>query len=283
MLLTLLSIAITAAWPSAPTSARIALVFDAGTPASMRTLIVQEAARVWAPYGIALADASGSPPAGDGLLLRVAIVDRSAPDTNDHALGSIPFHDGVFDASISLYAGTASGLVSAALESSGAPGASSPWPPAYYDALLGRVLGRALAHEIGHYLLHTRNHSASGLMRAAQPIRSLMEASDHRLVLTADEVAVLREWLCVASENGVKVALHREPTAESGVDGPGRTEAARNVEAFRVRIADHVEDLRVASARDAGTMVDQFTADALLPEVGIDEQRVEFGVAVRSR
>ena len=219
MLLTFLSIAITAAGPVAPTSARIALAFDAGTPASMRTSIVQEAARVWAPYGIALADAAVSPPAGDGLL-RVAIVDRPAPDTNDRALGSIPYHDGVFDASISLYAGTASGLVSAALESSGAPGASSPWPPAYYDALLGRVLGRALAHEIGHYLLHTRNHSASGLMRAVQPIGWLMESA-HRLVLTEDEVAVLREWLCEASENGAKVALHGEPAAESSVDGSG--------------------------------------------------------------
>jgi hypothetical protein len=282
MLLTFLSIAITAAGPTAPTSARIALAFDAGTPVSRRTSIVQEAARVWAPYGIALVDAAGSPPAGDGLLLRVAIVDRPAPDTNDHALGSIPYHDGVFDASISLYAGAASGLVSAALESSGAPGASSPWPPAYYDALLGRVLGRALAHEIGHYLLHTRNHSASGLMRAGQPIVWLMESA-HRLILTEDEVAVLREWLCEASENGAKVALHREPAAESGVDGPGRTETARDVEAFGVRIADHVEDLRVAAARDAGTMVDQSTANALLPEAGIDEQRVEFGVAVRSR
>ena len=270
MLLTLLSIAITTGGPAAPTSTRIALAFNAGTPASMRTSIVQEAARVWAPYGIALADATGSPPAGGGLLLRVAIVDRRALDTNRHALGSIPYDDGVFDASISLYAGTASDLVSAALESSGAPGSASRWPPVYYDALLGRVLGRALAHELGHYLLHTRNHSASGLMRAVQPIDGLMESA-HRLVLTEDEVAVLREWLCEASENGAKVALHGEPSAESGVDGPGRTETARDVEAFGVRIADHVEDLRPAAACDAGTMVDQATANALFPEAGIDE------------
>jgi hypothetical protein len=281
MLLTFLSIAI-AAGSSAPASARIALAFDAGTPASLRTPIVQEAAGVWAPYGIALADAASTAPAADVLVLRVAIVDKPAPDTNDHALGSIPFHDGVFDATISLYAGTASGLVSAALESSGAPGASSPWPPAYYDGLLGRVLGRALAHEIGHYVLHTRNHSPRGLMRAAQPIGWLMERGQ-RLVLTEDEVAVLREWLCEASENGAKAALHGEPGAESGVDGPGRPETARDVEAFGVRIADDVEDLRVPAARDAGTMVDQFTANALPPEAGIDKERIEFGVAVRSR
>ena len=270
------------AGPVAPAHARIALAFDAGAPPALRTSIVEEAARVWAPYGIALADAAGSAPATDILVLRVAIADKPAPDTNDHALGSIPYHDGVFDASIALYAGTASSLMPAALESSGAPGASSPWPPAYYDALLARVLGRALAHEIGHYLLHTRNHSASGLMRAVQPIGSLMDSA-YRLVLREDEVAVLREWLCEASENAAKVALHGESGTESGVDGPGRTETARDVEAFGVWIADHVEDLRVAAARDAGTMVDQLTANALLPALGIDEQRVEFGVAVRSR
>jgi len=271
MLLTLLSLAITVAGPVAPAQARIALAFDAGTPPAMRTSIVEEAARVWSPYGIALADAAGSAPPAAVLVLRVAIVDKPAADTNDHALGSIPYHDGVFDASISLYAGTASGMVSSALKSSGAPGAWSPWPSAYYDGLLARVLGRALAHEIGHYLLHTRNHSASGLMRAVQPIGWLMEAGDHRLVLTDDEVAVLREWLCEASGNGAKVELHREPTAESGLDRSGRAETARDVEAFGVRIADHVEELRPAAARDAGTVVDQPTANALLPEARFDE------------
>lgn len=209
MLSTLLSIALIAAGSPPAPHARIALAFDAGTPTSMRASIVEEAAQVWAPYGIALTDAARNALPAEVLVLHVAIVDRPAPDTNDHALGSIPYHDGVFDTSISLYAGTASGLVSSALESSGGPGASSTWPPAYYDALLARVLGRALAHEIGHYLLHTRNHAASGLMRAVQPIRSLMEASEPRLVLTADEVAVLREWLCEESESGVDVTLHR--------------------------------------------------------------------------
>ena len=47
MLLTLLSIAITAAGPAAPRSARIALAFDARTPAALRTSIMQEAAWVW--------------------------------------------------------------------------------------------------------------------------------------------------------------------------------------------------------------------------------------------
>ena len=51
---------------------------------------------------------------------------------------------------------------------------------------------------------------ASGLTRAIQSIGPLMESA-HRLVLTEDEVAVLREWLCEASETRAKVALHGEP------------------------------------------------------------------------
>lgn len=283
MLSTLLSIALIAAASPAAPQARIALAFAAGTSPAMRAAIVDEGARVWRPYGIALTDAARSAPPAEVLVLRVAILDRPPPGTDDHALGSIPYHDGAFDAAISLYAGTASQLVSGALESSGAPGGSFAWPPAYRDALLARVLGRALAHEVGHYLLQTRHHSASGLMRAVQPIRSLMEGSGPPLALTADEAAVVREWLCEESAAGVDVALHRETPAKPGVDDSRGPETAGDIEGFRVRIADHVEEARAPAARDVGAVFDQRPSHTALPETRIDEQRIEFGVAVRPR
>src|SRR5262245_32617245 len=50
---------------------------------------------------------------------------------------------------------------------------------------------------------------------------------------------------------------HRETRAESRLDGSRCAEAARGIEAFRVRIADDVQDARGTSARDIGAMFDQ--------------------------
>jgi hypothetical protein len=122
-------------------------------------------------------------------MLHVSIAQRPASRINDQSLGSIVFLDGVPQPRISLYVATAADLISSA-----AGGDTSRWPVAYRDGLLTRVLGRALAHEIGHYVLNTREHSASGLMRAVQPIAELMEFRDERLVLSPDD----REALCEA-------------------------------------------------------------------------------------
>jgi hypothetical protein len=92
---------------------------------------------------------------------------------------------------VSLYGGTVSELVASV-----AGGSMSQWTTASRDAVMGRVLGRALAHEIGHYLLHTRDHSAAGLMRAVQPIDELMGVADPKMVLTPQQQTILRDtWL----------------------------------------------------------------------------------------
>jgi membrane protease YdiL (CAAX protease family) len=54
-----------------------------------------------------------------------------------------------------------------------------------------------------------------------------------------------------------KPTLHREAGAESSLDGPGSAEAARGIEAFRVRVADDVQEARSAAACEIGAMVDQ--------------------------
>ena len=77
--------------------------------------------------------------------------------------------------------------------------------------------------------------------------------------------------------------LHGQTGAESSLDGSDSTEAARSIETFRVRVADDVQDARGALACEIGAMFDQQSAHALFPEGRLDEQRIELGIAVRSR
>jgi len=60
-----------------------------------------------------------------------------------------------------------------------------------HDLLPGRVLGRALAHEIGHFLLQSRDHAATGLMRARQWTPDLVPPDRRRFGLSAVEVSRL--------------------------------------------------------------------------------------------
>ena len=78
-----------------------------------------------------------------------------------------------------------------------------------------------------------------------------------------------------------KLTLHRETGAESRLDGSNRAEAARGIEAFRVRIADDVHNARCAPACDVGTVFDQQSPNASFPKTRIDEQRIELGIPVR--
>jgi hypothetical protein len=70
--------------------------------------------------------------------------------------------------------------------------AASGWPLSYRDQVLGRVLGRALAHELGHFLLQMPSHTTNGLMRAVQPIVTLMDGTRSPFTLSAGEIALLQ-------------------------------------------------------------------------------------------
>ena len=80
-----------------------------------------------------------------------------------------------------------------------------------------------------------------------------------------------------------KPALHRESDAESSFDGSGCLEAAREIEAFCVRVADDLQDARGAAPRHIGATFDQQSPKTSFPECRLDEQRIEFGIPVRSR
>jgi hypothetical protein len=80
-----------------------------------------------------------------------------------------------------------------------------------------------------------------------------------------------------------KPTLHRETGAESSLDSSGGAEAARDIEAFRVRVADDVQDARGAPARDIGAVFDQQSPHTSFPEARLDEQRIELAIPVRPR
>ncbi|HTI37375.1 MAG TPA: hypothetical protein VL484_07460 [Vicinamibacterales bacterium] len=202
------AIGLTLATPATP-QAHLRLVL-AGGSTGIVSVILDEAARVWARYGISIQSAT-EPPA-DGAIVRVVIHDTAGSIASDaaadpHALGSVVFHDGVPDPQITLYEGRAWDLIGRAEGS-----AIDHWPLTYRRLVLGRVLGRALAHELGHYLLQTPTHSTAGLMRASQQIADLMATDDRRVFLSSENLAALpaaidrlryegRSGLC---ESGIK-------------------------------------------------------------------------------
>jgi hypothetical protein len=170
-----------------PPRLHVALAFNAGATPAFEAAVVEEAARVWAPYGIALSESREDSPCQSGTItLHVAMAQTPDRGMDPHALGSILFTGGAPEPRISLYVATAADLVSAATQND-----PSHWPVSYHEAILSRVLGRALAHEIGHYVLNARNHSESGLMRAVQPVTELMEFRDTNLALSPADLATL--------------------------------------------------------------------------------------------
>jgi len=152
---------------------------------------LEEAARIWAPYGVDVRAAAVTGPRHDDVVrLFVAFADRPKPPIAADALGSILFNGDVPQPAIVMYPKAIDDLVSTATLLGRS---AAEWPPLLHELVLGRALGRALAHEIGHYLLRTRQHSPSGLMRARQPILDLVAAERQPLLLSADQIVRLAD------------------------------------------------------------------------------------------
>jgi hypothetical protein len=150
------------------------------TPAASKA--VAEAAQVWLRYRVVI-DSNGRPDPG-AVLVRVTIGDRAPSTSGDaRAVGSIDFENGRAVPEIRLYRQRAWDVICAVAGSD-----AGHWPLSYRDMMVGRVLGRALAHELGHFLLQSKEHTATGLMRAAPPIADLVGESRAPLFLTREEI-----------------------------------------------------------------------------------------------
>ena len=149
---------------------------------------VQEAADIWAPYGLDLKRAPACDRAPvDGLVLAVEAADRGSPGPVGVVLGEVAFRpDGTPEPRVSLFLNALLALIAdtralslAALQS----------PRVLHDLIVGRAVGRVLAHEIGHYILATRTHGTAGLMRSSQRSDELVAPSRAGFKLSAVEAA----------------------------------------------------------------------------------------------
>jgi hypothetical protein len=160
-------------------------------PPAFVTAAIEEAADIWAAYGVEIRMA-GTNDAEDDRAVRLAVTLASPQQRMaTGALGSIVFTDDEPEPAIKLYPAAASTLI----EAVGASRRESTWPAGPRDRVLARVLGRALAHEIGHFLLRSKSHSRGGLMRAEQIGSDLMDPDHRGFALSPEEVRRLRSNL----------------------------------------------------------------------------------------
>jgi hypothetical protein len=163
---------------------RLELLVEASglVPPAVRSGAVQEAARLWAPYGIEV-DAAADTDSSDQRGVRLTVVfDLEHRGGSDTELGAIRFSpDGIPDRKIVLYYRALTELVGN-VEPTGSDlrlGA---------DALraqgVARALGRALAHELGHFVLRSPHHAEAGLMRPQHHASALADSSRKGFDLT---------------------------------------------------------------------------------------------------
>jgi hypothetical protein len=169
--------------------ARVLLAFDADTPrGAIRSNAVDEAARLWAPYGVLVAEDDGTACETSTHVRVEGARDRRSQGEN--GLGFLRFSsDGVPDSTLAVdYAAVARLATTAPLFGVDA----SAWPLRLRDDVVGRATGRTLAHEIGHYLLRSPGHASSGLMRSTLRVSDLTRPERAGLNLTPVNVARLQ-------------------------------------------------------------------------------------------
>jgi hypothetical protein len=146
---------------------------------------LEEAARIWRPYGIVVtADSSTA----DAESVAELLVGLDVDHETGGSLGEIRFaDDGIPASSAILYFRPLLRLV----DTSPLGSAARQLPLAVHDRLLSRALGRALAHEVGHFVLRSPHHSSRGLMRSRHSASMLTEPSANAFRLTDIDVARL--------------------------------------------------------------------------------------------
>ena len=186
-------IAAPAATARPPLRAAIVLDVDPRLPPAIQRLAVDEAARVWAPYRVAVTlrktpTVGSSEPEGAVLGVRLAgLAPRIAASSSP--FGSIRFVDGRPEPVVFLHYEA----IGRAIAGRGAMGLREEhWPTGMRDRILGRIAGRVLAHEIGHFVLRSPRHASRGLMRPIQSIAELIAGNGDIFGLTPDDLNLLR-------------------------------------------------------------------------------------------
>jgi hypothetical protein len=161
-------------------------------PAVARAVVtgaVEEAAAVWAQYGVSVVEIPSPPsqPWPTDAVLSVELSDRPIPGgasarAGETSLAAIRFaNDGSPTNQIELFYPGVMRLATML---------------GVRDRLAPRMAGRALAHEIGHFLLRSPRHASDGLMVAVHRAAELANTDRALFVLSTADVARLRSlWL----------------------------------------------------------------------------------------
>ena len=148
------------------------------------TVLLAESSAIWAPHGVGLRWADSSHERCDRLISVKGDQEALPEDaTRERALGWVPFVEGRARQLVFLRAGRARTLIDAF-----SPGTR---PEALTELLFAKLLGRSLGHELGHVLLNSRQHEASGLMRARYRERDVLSVPTSAYTLNAAERARL--------------------------------------------------------------------------------------------
>jgi hypothetical protein len=157
-------------------------------------LVMGEAARVWAPYGVTIcwgdADAACR---GVEVKLRVLLAEDPPPPpraAQGSPLGWIWFRGSDPGGEIVLSVSGARDLVSQARLGDRSLGSL---PASVIERQLPAAVGRALAHEIGHFVLRDRRHARRGLMVSRFTPNQVTFAPAGTLRLPREETAWVRQ------------------------------------------------------------------------------------------
>ena len=160
-------------------SIRLQVISTVRLPDRVLETITEQAAAVWAPYGVTVTATRqlvrSQDWRGEWITLVIRDATRHEPGRvtqgerlargERRQLAGLTFAGGMPGSRMTASWDVARELVRSAGLSRLADG----------DTLAARLLGRAVAHELGHYLLKTRNHAARGLMRVAFTVRDVVD------------------------------------------------------------------------------------------------------------
>ena len=163
------------------------LTFRGGFSAATQQAAAREAARIWRPYGVAVTLGAAEAPDDHILDVPVFVMRDAGRDVSTTALASVRFSDGEPEPIVFVYHSRITAIIAR-----GWLGGTTydEWPVTLRETVLARALGRVIAHELGHILLRSTRHARLGLMRAMQPLLSLI-TPDFALRLSLDDVARL--------------------------------------------------------------------------------------------
>jgi hypothetical protein len=176
--------------------AHLALAFphDARLTPLVVLSAVGETADLWSPYGVVIESADAATPMnGETIQITVAFgaSTRDQHHGNDRQsavhdrqlgeiLGSVTFGGRMPARAITIFMDDLLQLV----ERTRLAGASAwQWPRSMRERIVGRALGRVIAHEIGHIVLHSGQHTSTGLMRPTHRAADLIERGRDAFVL----------------------------------------------------------------------------------------------------